>query len=170
MRHSRQAPLCRSGPAGHGGRRQITVASTNGTAFRVNTAARPPLPTSASACGRGLARTDRSNSNVSVLDANGATRHAAITFGSWRTAATTRPHHLGQRPNGALQTQDHHPAERCHQPRNGRSIDYAISYINPQLQQSNDPTLQKIVAVKEDVARATRRSTSSARFPISASA
>jgi flagellin len=34
-------------------------------------------------------------------------------------------------------------------PRNGRSIDEAINYVNAQLQQSNNPTLQKIVAVKE---------------------
>jgi flagellin len=33
----------------------------------------------------------------------------------------------------------------------GQSIDSSISYINQQLQQSNDPTLQSIAAVKEDV-------------------
>ncbi len=36
--------------------------------------------------------------------------------------------------------------------RSGRSIDESISYINTQLQQSNNPTLQSIVAVKENVA------------------
>ncbi|MEO8024880.1 MAG: flagellin [Bryobacteraceae bacterium] len=36
--------------------------------------------------------------------------------------------------------------------RTGRSIDESLSYINTQLQQSNNPTLQSIVAVKENVA------------------
>src|ERR1019366_8192592 len=34
----------------------------------------------------------------------------------------------------------------------GRNIDQAVSYINKQLQASNNATLQKIVAVKQDVA------------------
>jgi hypothetical protein len=33
----------------------------------------------------------------------------------------------------------------------GQSIDSAVSYINQELQQTNDPTLQSIVAVKQDV-------------------
>ena len=35
-------------------------------------------------------------------------------------------------------------------PRTGRSIDETLNYINAQLQQTNNPTLQKIVAVKEN--------------------
>jgi flagellin len=34
--------------------------------------------------------------------------------------------------------------------RSGRSIDEAVSYINSQLQQSNNPALQKVVAVKDN--------------------
>jgi flagellin len=87
-----------------------------------------------------------------VYDANGATQTTAIdfsalAFGNDDQAITVSANDS----NGALQTKTItlQNDSSTGNPRNGRSIDEAINYINTQLQQSNNPTLQKIVAVKE---------------------
>ncbi len=53
--------------------------------------------------------------------------------------------------SGALQTLTITLANDAAATRSGQTIDQAISYINQQLQQSNNATLQQIVAVKENV-------------------
>ena len=134
------------------GGHNFTIASNNGTSFRVNTST-----TAAGAdigfghAGAAFAGLTVNNSKVSVLDANGTTNTQAISF-SALTYGTRRPESdgFGQRRQRSAANQDHHARERRDQPRNGRSLDETIGLINTQLQQSNNPTLQKIVAVKEN--------------------
>jgi len=132
----------------------LTLASSNGTYFRLNTGG-----TAATAnTGFGVAGTANfagltvGGSRIHVLDSNGATHttalaYSALAYGSDDQAITVSAND----PNGALQTLTvtlRNDASAGN-PRNGRSIDEAINFINTQLQQSNNTTLQKIVAVKE---------------------
>jgi flagellin len=132
----------------------LTLASGNGTYFRLNTGG----SAANSSTGFGVAGTANfagltvGSSLVHVLDSHGATQtdalnFSALAFGSDDQAVTVSAND----PNGALQTLTvtlRNDASAGN-PRNGRSIDETISYINTQLQQSNNTTLQKIVAVKE---------------------
>jgi flagellin len=132
----------------------LTVASSNGTYFRLNTGG----SAATSNTGFGVTGTANfaglttGNSKIHVLDANGATQTTALNFsalayGSDDQAVTVSANDT----NGALQTMtiSLRNDSSSGNPRNGRSIDEAINYVNTQLQQSNNPTLQKIVAVKE---------------------
>jgi flagellin len=132
----------------------LTVASSNGTYFRLNTGG--SATTSNTGYGvvgsANFAGLTTGNSKIHVLDANGATQTTALDFsalayGSDDQAVTVSANDT----NGALQTMtiSLRNDNSAGGPRNGRSIDEAINYINTQLQQSNNPTLQKIVAVKE---------------------
>ena len=84
-----------------------------------------------------------------MLDSQGATNttainYTALTYGSDDQAITV----AGNDAGGAMQTMTitlHNDTTA----RTGRSIDETVNYINTQLQQSNNATLQKIVAVKE---------------------
>lgn len=132
----------------------LTLASSNGTYFRLNNGG-----SAANAdAGFGVAGTANFGgltvgaSRIHVLDSNGATQttalaYAALAYGSDDQAITISANDT----NGALQTLTvtlRNDASAGN-PRIGRSIDETINYINTQLQQSNNPTLQKIVAVKE---------------------
>jgi flagellin len=132
----------------------LTIASSNGTYFRLNTGG--SAATSNTGFGvagaANFAGLTTGNSNLHVLDANGATQTTALNFsalayGSDDQAVTVSANDT----NGALQTMtiSLRNDNTAGNPRNGRSIDEAINYVNTQLQQSNNPTLQKIVAVKE---------------------
>jgi flagellin len=133
----------------------VTVASGNGTYFRLNAGG------TAATANTGFGTTGTANfagltvgtSNVSVLDANGATQTTAIDFASLVYGSDDQAITVSANDsNGALQTKTItlRNDSSSGNPRYGRSIDEAINYINTQLQQSNNPTLQKIVAVKEN--------------------
>jgi flagellin len=133
------------------GSHNVTIASNNGTYFRVNAAG-----TAATAnIGFGVAGATYTgatvgNSNISVADSSGATNTQAIdftalTYGSDDQAITVSANDS----TGALQTKTITLKNDGASNRYGRSIDEAVNYINTQLQQSNNATLQKIVAVKE---------------------
>ena len=130
----------------------ITLASSNGTNFRLNVGG-----STATTGDIGFGTTGTAayagptvgSSNLSVRDANGATQTAAINFSALAYGNDDQSITLSANDgNGALQTKTI-TLQNDATARNGRSIDEAVAYINTQLQQSNNATLQKIVAVKE---------------------
>jgi flagellin len=133
----------------------LTIASNNGTYFRLNTGG-----TAASAnAGFGVAGTANfsstltaATSNLSVRDASGSSQTTAINFSSLAYGNDDQSITVAANDiNGMLQSTTFtlRNDAAAGNPRNGRSIDEAIGYINTQLQQTNNPTLAKIVAVKE---------------------
>src|SRR5207253_598085 len=130
---------------------QITVASQNGTFFRVNTRGANAY------IGFGITGVTFTGNTINVanntaLDANGtsnttAISYAALAYGNSDQAITISANDAA----GAIQTRTITLQNDSTTVRNGRSIDESINYINSQLQQSNNSTLQKIVAVKENV-------------------
>jgi flagellin len=132
------------------GSHNFTIASNNGTSFRVNTST-----TAAGAdigfghAGAAFAGLTINNSKVSVLDANGTSNTQAISFGALTYGTDDQSLTISANDaNGALQTKTI-TLQNDATGRAGRSLDETIGYINSQLQQSNNATLQKIVAVKE---------------------
>jgi flagellin len=86
---------------------------------------------------------------VSVLDAHGASQTAAISFGALAYGSDDQAITISANDStGSLQSKTI-TIQNDGTARNGRSLDETIGYINTQLQQSNNATLQKIVAVKE---------------------
>ena len=129
----------------------LTVASSNGTNFRLNiggtaTTANLGFGTAGTAS---YAGPTTGNSKLSVIDANGSTQTSAINFSALQYGNDDQAITISANDgNGALQTKTI-TLRNDGTGRNGRSLDETVSYINSQLQQSNNPTLQKIVAVKE---------------------
>ena len=129
----------------------LTLASSNGTEFRLNvggtaTTANLGFGTTGTAA---FAGPTVGNSNLSVRDASGSTQTAAINFSSLAYGNDDQSLTISANDsNGALQTKTI-TLQNDTTARNGRSLDETVSFINNQLQQSNNSTLQKIVAVKE---------------------
>lgn len=141
----------------------VTITSTNGTAFRLReaggaaanqvlgfatgSATDAALGANASALSGTTAVAD--NTNVVHFDAGGsyATKtlaFAPIQYGQdTQTVSFSATDSSGGSHNLSLVLENNATA------RNARSLDEAIATINKQLLQSNDTTLQKIVAVKE---------------------
>jgi flagellin len=129
----------------------ITVASSNGTNFRLNVGG----TASTADAGFGTAGTANfagatvGTSKVSVRDANGSTQTAALNFSALAYGNDDQAITISANDsNGVLQTKTI-TLQNDGTARTGRSLDETLHYINTQLQQSNNPTLQKIVAVKE---------------------
>ena len=140
---------------------QLVIASTNGTEFRVNTSgstAAPgaPSPSTGADIGFGVgSASGYAGATVSAAastfdDAHGVSNTGALTFGAMQFGGDTQAITVSaNNADGALESktitlQNNATAET------GQSIDSAVSYINQELQQTNNPTLQAIVAVKED--------------------
>jgi flagellin len=129
----------------------LTLASSNGTEFRLNvggtaTTANLGFGTTGTAS---FAGPTVGNSNLSVRDASGSTQTAAINFSALQYGNDDQAITISANDsNGALQTKTI-TLQNDTTARNGRSLDETVSFINNQLQQSNNSTLQKIVAVKE---------------------
>jgi flagellin len=133
--------------AGH----NFTIASSNGTAFRINTSTTGALgDIGFGHTGVAFGGLTVNNSNVSMLDANGSTDTQAISFGALTYGTDDQSLTVSANDsNGALQTLTF-TLQNDATSRAGRSLDETINYVNAQLQQSNNATLQKIVAVKEN--------------------
>jgi flagellin len=130
----------------------LVVTSANNTAFRAN------VGTTASTANIGFGTTGSAftgvaaaNSAATFDDANGTTNTGALTFnamaygGDNQTLTISATNNNGVLESKTLTLQNNATAET------GESIDQAVSYINQQLQKTNNPTLQSIVAVKENV-------------------
>ena len=130
----------------------LTITSSNGTNFRLNVGGSTATTGDA---GFGTAGTAAyagptvGASNLSVRDASGSTQTSAINFSALAYGNDDQSITLSANDtNGALQTKTI-TLQNDASARNGRSLDETVAYINTQLQQSNNSTLQKIVAVKE---------------------
>jgi flagellin len=147
------APITLAGQsASVNGSGDLVIASTNGTAFRLSNAGSTSGVTGdigfgttgvAAAAGGETASTAKST----YVDANGVSNSTALTFkalqfGSDAQALTVSANST----DGTLESKTINLTNT-----NGQSIDSAVSAINQELQQTNDPTLQSITAVKEDV-------------------
>jgi flagellin len=141
---------------------KVKLDSTNGTAFRVReaggvaanqvlgfatTVTAAALGASASALSGTTTVAD--NTNNSHFDAGGSSATAAFAFSAIQygqdsqTITFSASDPLGGAHSASVVLENNATA------RNARSLDEAISTINQQLQQSNDSTLNQIVAVKE---------------------
>jgi flagellin len=135
-----------------GGTSKITVASANNTFFRINAGGSDATAD----LGFGVAGVSFTGNTVSaaankVADSGGASNSAALAFtavaygGDDQTITITANDSSGTMQSKTITLRNDATA------RSGRTIDEAVSAINTALQQSNNSTLQKIVAVKEDV-------------------
>ncbi|MDE3165487.1 MAG: flagellin, partial [Acidobacteriota bacterium] len=129
----------------------VTISSQNGTNFRLNTGGTAATANTGfgTAGTAGFTGATVGASNISVLDANGVTQTAGISFASLAYGNDDQAITISANdPNGVLQTKTI-TLQNDATARTGRSLDETIHYVNSQLAQSNNPTLQKIVAVKE---------------------
>jgi flagellin len=128
---------------------QITIASSNGTSFRATAGG------SGAAADIGFGTAGASFSTLSVgaaaasaINSQGATHTGALSFTALSYGGSDQAVTISTiDPNGAMQSATV-TLRNDATGRSGRSLDEAISHINQQLQQTNNPTLQKIVAVK----------------------
>jgi flagellin len=140
--------------ASDGGGGTITIASSNNTYFRLNAAG----TAATAAIGFGVAGAAFASSltaaaaNNAVVNSAGATNLTALAFAGLKYGNDDQAITVSANDsNGVLQSQTITLQNDGAAVRNGRSIDEVLNYINAQLQQSNNPTLQKIVAVKDVV-------------------
>ena len=132
----------------------LTITSSNDTAFRMNASTTATTGAIGFSSPGGSATTFAgvtvNTSKVSVLDANGTSNSRALDFSALSFGSDDQSISItANDSNGTLHTKTIIlKNDACS--RMGRSIDETLSYINTQLQQSNDSTLQKIVAVKEN--------------------
>jgi len=133
----------------------ITIASANNTFFRMGTA------TSGANANLGFgvaystaqygAGTVAAGAKMSTVDAQGVSSTHAITFAALADGSDDQALTISATDSsGALQSKTITLANDATAVRNGRNIDETVAYINTQLQQSANPTLQQIVAVKEN--------------------
>ncbi|HWQ56925.1 MAG TPA: flagellin [Bryobacteraceae bacterium] len=132
---------------------QITISSTNDTQFRVTAGGSD----AAADLGFGVAGTSFATltagaSAASTANATGATHTGALSFtalsygNSDQAVTVSAIDAKGAMKSATVTLQNDATATT------GQSIDDAIAHINQQLQQTNDSTLQQIVAVKQNVA------------------
>jgi flagellin len=131
---------------------KLTIASSNGTSFRLNAGGSDATADAGfGVAGVAYAGATVGNAGSTFVDAAGVSDTGALTFGAMAYGGDTQAITISaNNTSGALQSktitlQNNNTAQ------SGQSIDSAISYINQQLQQSDDPTLQSVAAVKEDV-------------------
>jgi flagellin len=141
---------------------QLVIASTNGTDFRVSTAGSTavpgaPSPSSGANIGFGVsAASGYAGATVGADaatfgDAGGVSNTGALTFGPMQFGSDTQAITVSANSaDGTLESKTI-TLQNDATAQTGQSVDSAIKYINQELQQTNDPTLQAIVAVKEDV-------------------
>jgi flagellin len=131
---------------------KLTIASGNGTSFRLNAGGSDAAADAGfGVAGAAYAGATVGNAGSTFVDAAGVSNTSALTFGAMAYGGDTQAITISaNNTSGALQSktitlQNNATAQT------GQSIDSAISYINQQLQQSDNPTLQSVAAVKEDV-------------------
>lgn len=133
----------------------ITITSNTGTAFRINAlGAANIFGFGANGAASTGATSSTLGATASTFNAGGTQQTTALDFSAIRygdddqTITLSAVDSSGASHSTAITLRNDGTA------RNATSIDDAIDAINSQLQQTNDSTLQKIVAVKENVAGA----------------
>ncbi len=130
---------------------QLQIASSNGTSFRLNAGgSTTTADVGFGTAGAAFAGATVGDSAATFDDANGVSNTGGLTFGAMQYGNDTQAITISANDSAnALQSktitlQNNGTAQT------GANIDSAVSYINQQLQQSNNSTLQSITAVKED--------------------
>jgi flagellin len=130
----------------------ITITSSNGSKFRVNSVGSTNIFGFNSAGATGIAdvaETQAGNTEVNFFSAGGSQQTSLLTFTAIRSGGDDQTITFAANDaNGA----EHSLAVVLRNDttlRNASTLDEAIDAINTALQQSNDTTLQKIVAVKD---------------------
>ena len=131
---------------------QIQITSSSATAFRLNTVGATNVFGFNSAAATGVTAASNAQSALTtsaVQDSGGAQQTGVISFSGIKFGADKQTITISSNDaNGTSQSQAI-TLRNDGTARNARTVDEAIDTINTQLQQSNNATLQKIVAVKE---------------------
>ena len=132
----------------------LQIASNNGTAFR--------FTIDDAADNFGFGAITAATATSTLAEGTGFLEHTFLAGGS-EASTTGRRHFVHPRPGRARRPDRQHHRQRRHRPRavdrvhaaqrrhfaRRRHLDETIQEINQRLQQSNNATLQKIVAIKE---------------------
>ena len=130
----------------------ITITSTNGSRFRMNTVGAANVLGFNSVTATGVAVTAQTQSALTAantFNAQGSDQSTIIDFSTIRTGdddqtiTITANNSAGAEQSQAIVLRQDGTAQ------SGRSIDDALAAINTALQQSNNATLKQVVAVKE---------------------
>ena len=131
---------------------QIQIASSNGTAFRLNSVGATNVFGFDSAVATGVAASANAQSAISasaIIDSGGAQQTSVIGFAPIRYGTDEQTVTIAANDSSGASQSLAVVLRNDGTARNARSLDEAIDTINTQLQQSNNSTLAKIVAVKE---------------------
>jgi len=131
----------------------LVVTSSNGTAFRLNSTAATASAVlgfggSGTAGSATLTATATDTANNVHFDAGGESSSGPYAFTSIKNGQDAQTLTFAARDSSGAEKTTQVVLQNNATARNARSIDEAIAAINTQLQQSNDPTLQKITAIK----------------------
>lgn len=131
---------------------QIAITSASATNFRINTVGATNVFGFNNAVATGVAATSNAQSALTtsaIQNSGGAQQTGVLSFSGIKFGTDEQTVTIsGNDANGATQSQAV-TLRNDATARNARTVDEAIDTINTQLQQSNNATLQKIVAVKE---------------------
>jgi flagellin len=127
----------------------ITVQSSNGTAFRLNaTGANDRFGFGADGVTTAASTNSTVSSTTSDFNAGGSSATSALSFSAIRLGDDDQTISISANDAAGAARSIAVTLRNDTTSRNGASIDDAIESINTSLQQSNDSTLQSIVAVK----------------------
>jgi flagellin len=130
----------------------ITITSSNGTRFRVNTVGATNIfglnPAGATGVAD-VAEVQTGNTDVNFFSAGGVQQSSIIPFSGIRTGGDDQTITISANDAAGVEHSVAVVLKNDALLRNAGSVDEAIAAINTALEQSNDPTLQAISAVKD---------------------
>ena len=132
---------------------QVKIDSANGTSFRLDLAANTGINLgfgSTAATSTFTANTNSGAPTAVTVDSGGASATSLITFAGIRSGGDDQTISISATDSSGADKSTSLVLANDATVKNGRSIDEAVNAINAKLQQTNDTTLQKIVAVKEN--------------------
>jgi len=131
---------------------QIQLTSANGTQFRVDLAANTGIDLgfgSTAATSAYVANTNSGTPANSTFNSGGASATQLLNFSAIRNGSDSQTITVSATDAAGAQKSTFIVLANDNTTKNARSLDETIDSINTKLQQTNDPALQKIVAVKE---------------------
>ncbi len=129
---------------------QLTITSGNNSLFRLNTVGTDDVGFGGSATGVSFtSNAQAGNTNVNFFASGGAQQTGILAFSAIRNASDTQTLTITANDNAGATQSLAVKLENDSTARTGASVDEAVDQINKQLQQSNNTTLQQIVAVKD---------------------
>ncbi len=129
----------------------LTLSSSNGTSFRVQDLTAFSGLTAAAGTSAIGANTSTATPQSATYDAGGGQVSKSLSFSAIQYGGDVQTINISSQDSTGASHQTAVVLQNNAIARNGGSIDNAIAAINTKLQQTNDPTLQGIVAVKENV-------------------